>query len=747
MSNRYDLRSTESGLIVSSFDIGSLLVVVFISYFGGKGHRTRWVGIGAIVVAMGSVLFATPQFIAAPYELPGTTNSSLSPHEHLCSSNKTTNSSSDDPPCEAKEASSLYICLFVISNMIIGIGSTPIYTLGTTYLYDNAPREDSSLYIAIMYLMGAIGPALGYVVGGALINFYVDPWMEGVPSDDPRFIGAWWSGYILCGILIVISSIPILGYPRKLPKPKANISDGASVGNQTPGTPVTTVTVSDDEEAPPQNDGMNPMDASMNFGKNIKDLPRAFFSLLSNPIFLCITVTATLEFSIVTAFLTFVPKYLQNQFGVDPSQASIYTGVVLVPSAGGGIMLGGYVVKRLRLNMTGCAKVALVSNIIAILLFVTVFLIFCPTTDIIGINGQTCGECLCGTTAYEPICFSDVTYYNPCLAGCTDVVYSNDSQASAIEYLNCSCSSTAKVGIPGMCERDCTGYFIPFMACLFLVTMATASAQTPALMVTLRCVKNDERPFAMGLQFVFFRALAYIPAPIYFGAAIDRACLIWRGSSNGCEQGEGACQVYDSSLFRYIYFGLAVSLKFTAGLFVLLTWALCRREYTKHDHTTKYRKERQKKKHNKDRKANGTKGSQGSNTYGAVYGRSQVDNMGSAALPGIEEGEYSGGGSQRASINNNNSTKSRPSSVPASIDILHNSTLTNIVSSSESESSMGSGGSQKPLMSSRGAKSRPIDPVRSTTPGLSASDLELKVVPESHFDYNMQNLDVTDVAL
>lgn len=40
-----------------------------------------------------------------------------------------------------------------------------------------------------------------------------------------------------------------------------------------------------------------------------------------------------------------------------------------------------------------------------------------------------------------------------------------------------------------------------------LSLQATASAQTPALMVTLRCVKGDERPFAMGLQFVFFRAL------------------------------------------------------------------------------------------------------------------------------------------------------------------------------------------------------------------------------------------------
>lgn len=32
-------------------------------------------------------------------------------------------------------------------------------------------------------------------------------------------------------------------------------------------------------------------------------------------------------------------------------------------------------------------------------------------------------------------------------------------------------------------------------------------AHTPSLMVTYRCVKSDERPFAAGLQFVFFRTL------------------------------------------------------------------------------------------------------------------------------------------------------------------------------------------------------------------------------------------------
>ena len=37
---------------------------------------------------------------------------------------------------------------------------------------------------------------------------------------DPRWIGAWWMGFVLQGILLVIFTIPIALFPRKLPSQK-----------------------------------------------------------------------------------------------------------------------------------------------------------------------------------------------------------------------------------------------------------------------------------------------------------------------------------------------------------------------------------------------------------------------------------------------------------------------------------------------------------------------------------------------
>ena len=53
LERRYRLSSTAAGFIASTFDISVLVSVLFISYFGGKGHKPRWLGVSLLIQGLG----------------------------------------------------------------------------------------------------------------------------------------------------------------------------------------------------------------------------------------------------------------------------------------------------------------------------------------------------------------------------------------------------------------------------------------------------------------------------------------------------------------------------------------------------------------------------------------------------------------------------------------------------------------------------------------------------------------------
>lgn len=145
------------------------------------------------------------------------------------------------------------------------------------------------------------------------------------------------------------------------------------------------------------------------------DLPKAAVRILSNVTFLFVSLSYTAECAIVTAFITFIPKFIESQFGIPASNASIYTGtetptcgsdhsiqfgtlhvvinpcfvcvgVIIVPSAGVGIVLGGYIIKKLKLGAREAAKLAMICSGVSLLCFSTLFIVGCESINLGGIN-------------------------------------------------------------------------------------------------------------------------------------------------------------------------------------------------------------------------------------------------------------------------------------------------------------------------------------------------------------------------
>lgn len=202
IEKRFEIPSSLSGLIASSYEIGNVITVIFVSYLGSRRHIPVWIGIGAVIMGIGSLIFSIPHFsgeanpaisltnltsdnicrlvsVQEPERSlshllgqSGLSNPPLAPHNKLRGDNCLQSKSSTFGP----------VMLFVLAQLLLGCGGSPLFTLGTTYVDDHVKKESSSMYIGCMYSMAAFGPVLGFLLGAYLLSFHMDS-LSGVPIN------------------------------------------------------------------------------------------------------------------------------------------------------------------------------------------------------------------------------------------------------------------------------------------------------------------------------------------------------------------------------------------------------------------------------------------------------------------------------------------------------------------------------------------------------------------------------------
>jgi hypothetical protein len=180
IEKRFEIGSSHSGLIPASVEFGSLLAVLFVSYFGGSRNIPLWIGCGALLQGLGAITFTLPHFLSQSYTVTGGLTSNFSgdnmcqapPEDHsgmgelrggtqgdYCADQHLTLGGADSGG--SYNNIELNIFILIAAQAMIGIGGAPLFTLGTTYIDDHVPKEKAPAFIGEWILYFVYVPGIG----------------------------------------------------------------------------------------------------------------------------------------------------------------------------------------------------------------------------------------------------------------------------------------------------------------------------------------------------------------------------------------------------------------------------------------------------------------------------------------------------------------------------------------------------------------------------------------------------------
>ncbi|NXY63429.1 SO2B1 protein, partial [Callaeas wilsoni] len=469
IERRYGLSSQTSGLLASFNEVGNTLLIVFVSYFGSRVHRPRLIGCGAILVSLAGFLMSLPHFITGPYEYDQSVASTFSNTTDLCQPGAPAPwanlSDASCTPHASRENHEVLLVMF-IAQALLGIGGVPIQPFGISYIDDFASERNSPLYLGILFSVTVIGPGVAFMLGSAMLRFYVDIDKVGaaevqLTNKDPRWVGAWWLGFLVAASLVALSALPYFFFPREMPKEHLSIHNWCPL--VLPGFPVVLL-------------------------RNLR-----------HPVYLLVVLAQVNICAMVAGLATFMGKFLERQFSLTASLANMIIGAVNIPGAMVGIVVGGAILKRFQMSLRQCSALCVLGMLLCLLTAFPLLFLGCPTQKVAGVtywdssvfghHDMECNaQCHCPEKGFNPVCGSNgVEYTSPCSAGCRNVNIHTDN--SVLNYTGCTCfAGPGPTGFarPGTCGTGCSHLFVPFVVLSCLAGILASTSHTPSFMLILR---------------------------------------------------------------------------------------------------------------------------------------------------------------------------------------------------------------------------------------------------------------------
>lgn len=139
IEQRFQFSSKYSGLLLSSCTFSQLVSVLIGSYLG-RSRQPSFLALGIFIAALGKVIMATPHFIYGAGSSKNVVR--MMSNDALCLDQE------DDNTAECSNANQVAYSVLVVGMILSGMGSSCLFSLGTSYVDDNLTNPRS----APMYL-------------------------------------------------------------------------------------------------------------------------------------------------------------------------------------------------------------------------------------------------------------------------------------------------------------------------------------------------------------------------------------------------------------------------------------------------------------------------------------------------------------------------------------------------------------------------------------------------------------------
>ncbi|XP_073826986.1 organic anion transporting polypeptide 33Ea [Musca autumnalis] len=453
IEKRFKIPSQTTGIILSGNEISQILLSLILSYIGGQRNRPRWIACGIVFCGISCYILALPHFIYGAgqdilqytkefYDMEGDNvtstmslvNATIQNSQQLCGVLKTTHE------CESL-LSILPLVLVFLSQFVLGIGNTLYYSLGQSYLDDNTKKTNTPLMLSVAFALRLVGPIVGFFLGYVSLNMFIDPTKTPlIDNKDPRWLGAWWFGWMILGTLMIVFSGLIGLFPKELPK-KAPVLRNSHVPHVLRHEELKT-----DECLPlgrsfSSNATLDAPVVDKPEFPQLKDFPRALMRLLRNKL-LIFNITSGIFYILgASAIMTFLTKYMEVQFHRNSQSATIVVGPASILGMVVGLVGSGLILTKKKPAPSKVLMWNVIVGIVFILGQVGYMFLYCSDSVVLDQHGKlnlstACNaNCGCEDVPYSPICHeeTETTFFSPCHAGC-------QTWNSDLKYFsNCSC--------------------------------------------------------------------------------------------------------------------------------------------------------------------------------------------------------------------------------------------------------------------------------------------------------------------